>query len=121
MCELKISKNILSVRFQQNPNLLYPTKYLKIEYNILRDMSFLHSQSKEPQQQESKANQYFITIPRCKINKKWLFDGIEEFCYKLAVSKERHSLVYKDSCCYKSTSDDGDHCNEHIHVFAGKI
>ena len=48
-------------------------------------------------------NNYLITIPRCDLPKKYLFDGLVNLCSRLAVSKEKHSITHLDSCCKNSS------------------
>lgn len=48
-------------------------------------------------------NNYLITIPRCDLPKKYVFEGLVNFCNRLAVSKEKHSIQYLDSCCKNSS------------------
>ncbi|CAF1028365.1 unnamed protein product [Brachionus calyciflorus] len=51
----------------------------------------------------STINNYLITIPRCNLPKKYIFDGLVNLCNRLAVSKEKHSISYLDSCCKNSS------------------
>lgn len=48
-------------------------------------------------------NNYLITIPRCDLPKKYVFDGLFKLCNRLAISKEKHTITYIGYCCKNSS------------------
>lgn len=72
-------------------------------YAVNRQETFRQVRSNGPMK-----STYFITVPRCDLERQYVFDGFSLFCDRLIVAKESHKLTYNNSCCENSSLVDYD-------------